>query len=63
MDSKEFFDTVVLMRKHQRDYERSNRRDRQAERYAKEFEKRIDYEIKRVELITKERISPRLNFD
>ena len=61
MTAKEFFDLVVLMRRHQREYFRSGGRDKKALQYAKEIELRVDTEIKRVELIEKERRSPRLD--
>lgn len=61
MDAKQFFDLVVLMRKHQREYFRSKGQDKKALQYAKEVEQMVDMEIKRVELIQKERMSPRLD--
>lgn len=61
MNAREFFDLVVTMRKHQRAYARSDGRDRNALHYARDAERRIDEEIKRVQLIEKERIQPRLD--
>lgn len=63
MTPKEFYDTVVNMRKYQREYFRSNGRDRAALHTAKQYEQIIDVEIKRVELMIKEQRCPRLNFD
>lgn len=61
MNPKEFYDTVVKMREQQRAYFRSNGRDKRALQYAKEYERKIDEEIKRVELMLKEAQNPRLN--
>lgn len=63
MTAKEFFDTVVKMRQYQREYFRSKGYDKAALSYAKEYERKIDTEIKRVEMIERERRQPRLNFD
>lgn len=63
MNHKEFFDTVVKMRRYQRDFFRSKGQDREALRAAKSYEQIIDSEIKRVDQITREKLSPRLNFD
>lgn len=63
MNHKEFFDTVVKMRQYQRQYFRSKGRDSEALRYARNYEQIIDSEIKRVDQITREKLSPRLNFD
>lgn len=63
MTPKEFYDTVVKMREHQRAYFRSNGRDRIALQNSKHYEQIIDAEIKRVDLMLKEQRSPRLNFD
>lgn len=62
MTPKEFYDTVVEMRKHQRAYVRSNRRDNIALQSAKHYEQIIDVEIKRVELLLKEQLNPRFEF-
>lgn len=62
MTPKEFFDTVVEMRKHQRAYTRSNRRDNIALQSARHYEQIIDVEIRRVELLLKEQRSPRFDF-
>lgn len=63
MTHKEFYDTVVKMRRYQRDFFRSKGQDREALRAAKSYEQIIDSEIKRVDQITREKLSPRLNFD
>ena len=63
MNHKEFFDTVVKMRQYQRQYFRSKGRDSEALRYARNYEQIIDSEIKRVDQITREKLSPRLNFN
>lgn len=62
MTPKEFFDTVVELRKHQRAFERSKGRDALAGRYAKDLAQRIDKEITRVQLIQKEKQQPKLDF-
>lgn len=62
MTPKEFYDTVVNMRKYQREYSRSNGRDRTALKFAKHYEQIIDVEIKRIEFLTKEQHNPRLDF-
>lgn len=62
MTSKEFFDTVVEMRKHQKAYLRSNGRDKDELRYSRDYEAKIDKEIVRVKLIIKENQNPRLDF-
>ena len=63
MTHKEFYDTVVKMRRYQRDFFRSKGQDREALRAAKSYEQIIDSEIKRVDQITREKLSPRLNFN
>lgn len=63
MNAKEFYDTVVKMRYYQRTYFRSKGQDKEALRYAKNYEQIIDSEIKRVEIIQREKLQPRLNFD
>lgn len=63
MDKKQFYDTVVKMRMAQRDVARSNGRDKDALQRARDYERIIDQEIKRVQIVTRETISPRLNFD
>lgn len=63
MTAKEFYDTVVKMRHFQRAYFRSKGQDKEALRYAKNYEQIIDTEIKRVDLIQREKLQPRLNFD
>lgn len=63
MTHKEFYDTVVKMRRYQRAFFRSKGQDRDALRAAKSYEQIIDSEIKRVDQITREKLSPRLNFD
>ncbi len=63
MSPKEFFDTVVEMRKHQLAFERSKGRDDLAKRCAKDYEQRIDYEIARVSLLEREKATPRLDFE
>nr|WP_304651445.1 hypothetical protein [Bacteroides acidifaciens] len=49
------------MRAAQRRVER-NRSDRMAITYARDYERKVDEEIKRVQLITKETMNPRLDF-
>lgn len=61
MNSKEFYDAVVNMRKFQRDYFRSKGRDQIALQSAKHYEQIIDAEIKRVELLIKEQRNPRMD--
>lgn len=63
MTPKEFFDTVVELRKHQRAFERSHGRDTLSGRYAKDIARRIDEEIVRVQLIQKEKQQPTLDFN
>lgn len=63
MNAKEFYDTVVKMRNFQRAYFRSKGQDKEALRYAKNYEQIIDTEIKRVEIIEREKLQLRLNFD
>lgn len=63
MDSRQFFDAVVEMRKYQKKYFRSGNRDRSALQYAKDYERKIDEEIKRVQLLLHEERNPRLNFN
>lgn len=63
MNPKEFYDTVVKMRHYQRVYFRSKGQDKEALRYAKNYEQIIDTEIKRVDLIQREKLQPRINFD
>ena len=63
MTHKEFYDTVVKMRRYQQAFFRSNVQDRDALRAAKSYEQIVDSEIKRVEQITRDQLSPRLNFD
>lgn len=63
MDSRQFFDAVVEMRKYQKQYFRSGNRDRSALQSAKDYERKIDEEIKRVQLLLHEERNPRLNFD
>ena len=63
MTHKDFYDTVVKMRRYQRAFFRSKGQDRDALRAAKSYEQIVDSEIKRVEQITRDQLSPRLNFD
>lgn len=63
MKPKEFFDTVVKMRQYQQMYFRSKGQDKVALRNAKAYEQLIDTEIKRVQIIEREKLQPRLNFD
>lgn len=63
MGPKEFFINVEKMREHQRAYSRSKGKDRIALQSAKHYEQMIDTEIKRVNLIIKEELSPRLDFN
>ncbi len=63
MNAKEFYDTVVKMRHYQRTYFRSKGQSKEALRYAKNYEQIIDTEIKRVEIIQRKKLQPRLNFD
>lgn len=58
MSPKQFFDLVMQMRQKQRDYFRSkNANDL---RYARDLERRVDEEIKRVQLVLREKQQPRL---
>lgn len=59
MDARQFFELVVQMRVAQRKYARDN--DNTSLRYARDLERKVDTEIKRVEMITKEKLSPRLD--
>ena len=61
MNAKEFFDAVVEMRKYQRQFERSDGRDSKARQFARTYETMIDNEIKRVEIVTREKLNPRLD--
>lgn len=61
MTPKQFYDTVVEMRKWQRAYFRSKGRDKRALQYAKDYECKVDEEIARVGLMLKEEQNPRLN--
>lgn len=63
MTPKEFFDSVVKMRHFQQRFFRSKGQDKEALCYAKDYERIIDNEIKRVELIERERLQPRINFE
>lgn len=63
MTAKQFFNTVVLMRKAQRKYLNSNGRDIEARQTSKHYEHLIDLEIKRVQTIFFEENNPRLDFD
>lgn len=63
MTPQEFYNIVVNMRKYQLEYSRSNGRNHTALKFAKQYEQIIDAEIKRVELLIKERHNPRLDFD
>lgn len=63
MTAREFYDAVVEMRRLQRIYDKTGGRDKYALRCKKDAEDRIDKEIARVELLTRERMQPRLNFD
>lgn len=51
MNAKEFYDTVVKMRKAQRDYFRT--RSQRSLNESKQLEKLVDTEIKRVEEVLK----------
>ena len=62
MTAREFYDTVVKMRQFQRAYFRSKGQDTEALRFARNYEQIIDREIKRVELIEKEKQQPRIDF-
>lgn len=59
MDARHFFELVVQMRAAQRKYFRD--KDNTSLRYARDLERKVDTEIKRVEMITKEKLSPRLD--
>lgn len=59
MDAKQFFDLVVQTRAAQRQYAKTG--DNTALRYSRDLERKVDAEIKRVEMITKEKQSPRLD--
>lgn len=61
MTARQFFDLVVIMRKLQREYFRSGGRDQKTLLLAKDVERKVDEEIKRVEMIENERRSPRLD--
>ena len=63
MTPKEFYDNVVKMRQWQQRYFRSKRHDKEALSNAKDYERIVDTEIKRVELITREKLQPRIDFD
>lgn len=54
MNAKEFYDTVVKMRKAQRDYFRT--RSQHSLNESKQFEKLVDAEIKRVEQIQQQQV-------
>ncbi|GEM_PF-3165546 len=61
MDAKRFFDTVVKMRKAQRAVDRAKMPQKEDIICAKDLERIVDTEIKRVELLLKERQNPRLD--
>ncbi len=63
MTPKEFYDTVVKMRRYQRAFFRSKGQDREALRDAKSYEQIIDREIKRVDALHRENLQPRLKFE
>lgn len=54
MTAREFYDTVVKMRKAQRDYFRT--RSQRSLNESKQFEKLVDAEIKRVEQIQQQQV-------
>lgn len=54
-----FFHTVAAMRKAQRDYKK--KQDPESLRLANDYERMVDIEIKRVQMILKERQNPRLD--
>lgn len=61
MTPKQFYDTVVEMRKWQRAYFRSKGHDKRALQFAMEYERKVDEEIARVGLMLKEEQNPRLD--
>ncbi len=61
MNAREFFDSVVEMRKHQKAYARSYGRDKLEARYARDAEARIDKEITRVKLLLREQMQNKLD--
>lgn len=63
MTPKDFYDNVVKMRQYQQRNFRAKGQDREALRYAKKYEQIIDTEIKRVAIIQREKLQPRINFD
>lgn len=58
MDARTFYNTVVLMRRYQREYFRT--KSSSALQYSKNYEKIIDEEIKRVEKLQQEKQNPKL---
>lgn len=58
MDAKAFFDLVVKMREHQKDYFRT--RSKSALSYSRDLEKRVDAEIDRVKKVLHEKQNPKL---
>lgn len=60
MDARTFYNTVVLMRRYQREYFRT--KSATALQYSKDYERIIDEEIARVEKLRQEKINPKLQF-
>lgn len=58
MTSEQFFHLVVEMRKSQRDYFKT--KSQESLRHSRDLERRVDTEIKRVEMVLKERMNPTL---
>lgn len=63
MTPKDFYDAVVKMRHYQQRFLRSQGLDKEARRIARNYERLIDTEIKRVGLIEREKLNPRINFE
>ena len=65
MNAREFYDTVVLMRKAQKNYFKTRSMPLVAKEHlqeSKRLERIIDDEIKRVELLTENTKSPTIDF-
>lgn len=63
MTPKEFYDAVVKMRHYQQRFISTKGQDKEAQRFARDYERIIDTEIKRVGLIEREKLQPRINFE
>ena len=66
MNAKEFYDTVVEMRKAQKNYFASRKMPLTAQQHlqeSKRLERIIDQEIERVQQLGVEKLTPKIDFD